>query len=577
MKITLKAKVVSVFASLAFVLFSSSAFAWNFNPFAGIIKAITDTAVLVVATAAGISITAAKNLIAQASQLVTTQDVFGAEPGNYNVVTTAINMLYPKAPDRTLSASDQTLPYPIPSVGQQIDRKLNFVWQKVQLPQSTGAKCANGSDYKFFVNLTPSSNNFVIFMEPGGACNSYASCKGAIPKLKPDGSVVRDNNNVVVTIPNQLGASNPDGISDAHMNLIESALAGKLTQAPLISPMISRLSIADDTRFKMQNWNMVYMPYCSADVHTGDKTHVFTSDYDADQKVMHFKGMHNTLATLGWMRTNLPRPAQALLFGQSAGSVGAELMRPIISKVLSPSDSFYTLADSGFMTPEDPTLNNTEAFPASRFIGTGKKVWWGLDEQNPNKRTPIKMLQALAPNIDPKNLSSYGAAVHQAFPNDRMLYVVAQNDKTIPSFAYGVNPAFRAAALADGDINTQVPLTYSSNLALYERQGWKNDWIYLAQSVNTMNKNTGYFIPSGRRLIYSHVLTALTYEGSVNAETGRSVSDAINSLMDRSRPVVREVEKDPWTGLKAKLGPLTTSLNQVASALGITYLLLPIE
>jgi hypothetical protein len=39
-----------------------------------------------------------------------------------------------------------------------------------------GAVCANGSQYKYFVNFSETSSNLVVFLEGGGACSNYASC-----------------------------------------------------------------------------------------------------------------------------------------------------------------------------------------------------------------------------------------------------------------------------------------------------------------------------------------------------------------------------------------------------------------
>ena len=67
-------------------------------------------------------------------------------------------------------------------------------WIKVE-PE--GALCGNGSQYKFFVNYSETSDDLVIAFEPGGACWDYDSCTGK--------KGVR-------------GAANPDGIPDDHMD-----------------------------------------------------------------------------------------------------------------------------------------------------------------------------------------------------------------------------------------------------------------------------------------------------------------------------------------------------------------------
>src|SRR5690349_13411634 len=61
-----------------------------------------------------------------------------------------------------------------------------------------GAVCGNGSQYKFFVNYSETSNDLVVAFEPGGACWDYESCTGQ--------SGIR-------------GAANIDGIPEHHMDV----------------------------------------------------------------------------------------------------------------------------------------------------------------------------------------------------------------------------------------------------------------------------------------------------------------------------------------------------------------------
>src|SRR5688500_5254605 len=63
--------------------------------------------------------------------------------------------------------ADESAPVP--------DRTLPGLWQKIEPPDTF---CGNGTQYKFFVNYSTSSNNVMITFEPGGACWDYASCAG---------------------------------------------------------------------------------------------------------------------------------------------------------------------------------------------------------------------------------------------------------------------------------------------------------------------------------------------------------------------------------------------------------------
>jgi len=62
-----------------------------------------------------------------------------------------------------------------------------------------GAVCANGSQYKYFVNFSETSSNLVVFLEGGGACSNYEDCSKGRPfntdciKEPAGAECIRDN------------------------------------------------------------------------------------------------------------------------------------------------------------------------------------------------------------------------------------------------------------------------------------------------------------------------------------------------------------------------------------------------
>jgi len=100
------------------------------------------------------------------------------EPGDYNALEMAYHMVFPEAPNRPVTADERSFSFPPQAftVGAAFNRFKYFVWQEVEAPASTGAKCANGSPYRFYVNLSPTGKNMVIHYEGGGACTNYQGC-----------------------------------------------------------------------------------------------------------------------------------------------------------------------------------------------------------------------------------------------------------------------------------------------------------------------------------------------------------------------------------------------------------------
>ena len=76
----------------------------------------------------------------------------------------------------------------------------------------------------------------------------------------------------------------------------------------------------DDERNPLAEHSFVYVPYCTGDVYSGDRTAVY-EDPDGIEPplVYHHNGVRNTRAILAWLRQNLPRSGQQLVTGCSAG------------------------------------------------------------------------------------------------------------------------------------------------------------------------------------------------------------------------------------------------------------------
>src|SRR3954471_21971389 len=158
-------------------------------------------------------------------------------------------------------------------------------WVKVEPP---GMVCGNNSQYKFFVNFSAKSDNLVVVFEPGGACWDYDSCAGR--------HGIR-------------GAANPHGLPDNHWEL-----------APFISPFLSRFDIDNPSI----DWNMVYVPYCTGDVHTGAKTVTYASGNSVDPDLpFHHDGHAAVESVVGWIDDNFTHVPKMLSTGCSAGGVGS--------------------------------------------------------------------------------------------------------------------------------------------------------------------------------------------------------------------------------------------------------------
>ena len=187
-------------------------------------------------------------------------------------------------------------------------------WEKVELP---GTVCGNDSQYKFWVNCSNTSDNLVVVFEPGGACWDYDSCTGA--------------NGV-------MGAANPNGLPDDHYNL-----------APFISPFLNR---GDDTSPSL-DWNYVYVPYCTGDVHTGNTVVDYESSDDTTGLEFHHEGHADMEKVTAWIDSQFTHVPKMLVTGCSAGGVGALVNYHMLRNGVHAAEQGYLLDDSGPVFPSN--------------------------------------------------------------------------------------------------------------------------------------------------------------------------------------------------------------------------------
>ena len=469
------------------------------------------------------------------------------EPGDYNAWQRTWNLVSPPKADVPVNqTTDQRFAYPlIATKGGGTKAGYNprafYKWQQVNLPASTGARCGNGSPYKIFVNLSPNTRNIQVFMEPGGVCFNYEQCAGKTA----------------------WGAFNPEGVPDNYTSLL-SYTNGKLnvsTTGALESPIYQRIPLTTNQRLKMQDWTTIYMPYCSGDVHLGDNTKVYTSADGQATRVQHYSGVQNVMATLGWARTNLPRPAQVFLHGQSAGSVGSDAQKVAVRTVLNPSFRQFNMHDSGSMYPGDWTTSSPQEMPSSVMYKRVASELFNFDASKPDARTPLLLVKQALPDFNWRDFSSVRTAYANKWPQDRTLYVQSITDLNFSGFMYQDNPGMFEISAAENGGKAGSARAFLSPQGRFTTDLHLRDLGRMLAQIDGMGPNTGYFSPSGRTLNASHCLTVINYENTTNPDTGRDVVSALRNLVDLSSPpVLRERASDPYWGLYQPLGPVNRSL-----------------
>jgi hypothetical protein len=418
-----------------------------------------------------------------------------AELGDYSAWKTLLNLTMPPPADNKVTPEQGLGPYPLlnnPGGFNSGFKPGNYYgWQTVQLAPQTGAVCGNGSPYKFFVNRVPNTTNTIIYLEGGGACWDYASCTGQ--------NGIR-------------GARNPDGIPNDYMSLLNPG-------ASLVSPLVVRLH--PWTRTKPQNWNMIYVPYCTGDIYSGDKVAVYQDPQNQKPPLIwHHNGLRNTRAVVAWLKNNLPRPAQLLTTGCSAGGAGSLTNYVGIRQDMAPTRGFL-LDDSGpvFSAPPGSDIAQYPSRPLQDYI----RAAWGLNEG------PVPYLQSRLPGLDGADLGSLYSALSSNLPGDRLGHTHFWQDLNYSSYSY---ERFHPDIINAPDAATKEALIHAK---------WAVDTERLRGQLTNLGNFGGYF-PQYRAVNESHCTSIIEFANSDIQEQNLQLDHFVNNLLEGSGAVLSASE-----------------------------------
>lgn len=416
-----------------------------------------------------------------------------AESGDYTFWQTLANLVTPPRADNPVTPAQRLGQYPLLSnpagFADGFRPGAYSEWQTIQLAPQTGAVCGNGSPYKFFVNRVAGTRNTIVYMEGGGACWDYASCTGQ--------TGVR-------------GARNPNGIPDDYMALMNPG-------ASLVSPFVTRVSPFDAV--KTQSWNMVYVPYCTGDIYSGDKVAVYPDPTNANPPlVWHHNGVRNTRAVVSWLKDNLPRPTQMLATGCSAGGAGSLTNYPAVRRDLAP-DRGYLIDDSGpiFSSPAGGNPAQYPSVPLTSLI----RGAWGLDLPG----GPVSFLAANLPLLSTGNLGSLYSALSARFPADRLGHTHFWKDLNYSGYSY---ERFYPDIGNAPDQATKEALIHAK---------WDIDTARLRDTLGGLANFGGYF-PQYRALNESHCTTIVDFKNADVQERSLQLKNFIDSVLDGSGAVL---------------------------------------
>lgn len=191
--------------------------------------------------------------------------------------------------------------------------------------------CGNGTPFQFFVRPHEGSKKLMIYYQAGGACWDAQTCD--------DDSLAYDKS-----------------IDYAEFETYRGIFDFTNPENP----------VAD--------YNWVFIPYCTADVHTGSRDQTYT-DVLGLQETLRHQGFVNAQAVLQWIKLNYPAPERVVVTGSSAGALGSIFFAEAIM-------SHYANV---------PVVQLGDG-----YVGVMPKAWTGLEVWGTRANEPLPLRQALA-------------------------------------------------------------------------------------------------------------------------------------------------------------------------------------
>ncbi len=164
-----------------------------------------------------------------------------------------------------------------------------------------GIQCADGRPSGVGVRAVPDPAGLVVYFKGGGACFNATSCGISDPLMLTGMEAIEEN---------------PDGVLDF-----------------------------DDPQNPLAGYDIVYLPYCTGDVHGGTAP---TVEVTGVPDARDFVGHDNVLEALQRVAPTFTDASRLLVLGTSAGGIGALLNFPVIAQGWPQAERFL-LDDSGMI------------------------------------------------------------------------------------------------------------------------------------------------------------------------------------------------------------------------------------
>lgn len=410
------------------------------------------------------------------------------------------------------------------------DKKPKAEWK---MYQPDGAQCADGTPYKYFVKNREKSDNVLVIYEGGGACWNYETCSAAEGSLGALGvNCVMQNRDKADEDKVDCIADNyadtyyalPDTIDDGMMDVIMKLIpdwVGITNRRVAIDTVVPFASAAEskagEAASPMHDWNLVFVPYCTADLYAGANDAVYENEDGSDQYEFKHQGLKNVEIVAEELNEMFPKVPQFAMNGCSAGGVGVLATYPFYRSAMKGIENGYVFSDAGPLFPTEGELAH-DAW--SKPLHDTVLEAWNIGAMFDNLLENYPDVAAdLGIDELPSDVSDIYRFMSSAFPDDRFNISHTQTDYNYSLYSYTSFHGLDTRANNAEDAKK-----------IY--QYWHDDNSNLVDRLDELD-NFGYYMPYWRRTNDSHCISIVGVE-DIDAEGG-SEEEGLLGLM--SNPV----------------------------------------
>lgn len=210
-----------------------------------------------------------------------------------------------------------------------------------------GSKCARGAQTGFGY-AAGSPTELLLYLQGGGACWNTGTCQPSVQQWGPICNYASNS----VCLWNEAGGTQPLAVFVSHPDPFPADGGGAFPSE--LGSVKSSLLFSRRADNPLHGASMVFVPYCTGDLHSGDaeRTYLVKNDLVSQPvgRTHYFNGAKNLDLFLSDLRARHPRLDRVWLIGVSAGGYGAQLNLHRVRAAF-PEADVQLLADSAPMLP----------------------------------------------------------------------------------------------------------------------------------------------------------------------------------------------------------------------------------